>query len=98
MQPALADSVPFVAGEAEAKRRLSAFVAGANASVFYYAKLRDQPGANATSQLSPYLRWGMLSPRLAALAAYEASERASAMKVAPMPRTPAKAPIPGSPS
>ena len=76
MQPALPDSVPFVAGEAEAKRRLSAFVAGASAPIFDYAKLRDQPGANATSQLSTYLRWGMLSPRLAVLAAYEASERA----------------------
>ncbi len=68
--------MPFVAGEAEAKRRLGAFVAGDHAPIYDYAKLRDQPGADATSQLSPYLRWGMLSPRLAALAAYEAIDRA----------------------
>jgi deoxyribodipyrimidine photo-lyase len=72
--PILGASVPFIAGEGEAKRRLGAFVAGDNAPIFNYAMLRDQPGADATSQLSPYLRWGMLSPRLAALAAYEALE------------------------
>ncbi len=59
--PSLPPSVPFVAGEAEGKRRLGTFVGG----------------ADATSQLSPYLRWGMVSARLAALAAYEAIERAS---------------------
>jgi deoxyribodipyrimidine photo-lyase len=68
--------VPFFAGEGEAKRRLGAFVGGEDAPIFRYAQLRDQPGAGATSQLSPYLRWGMISPRLAALAAYEAIERA----------------------
>jgi deoxyribodipyrimidine photo-lyase len=75
--PALPPTVPFAAGEAEAGRRLGAFVRGADAPVFRYGQLRDQPGAGATSQLSPYLRWGMLSPRLAALAAYDAIERAS---------------------
>ena len=74
--PALGASVPFVAGEAEGKRRLGAFVAGEAAAVFTYGARRDQPGADATAQLSPYLRWGMVSPRLAALAAYEAIERA----------------------
>ncbi|MFN8467637.1 MAG: deoxyribodipyrimidine photo-lyase [Caldilineaceae bacterium] len=74
--PALPSSVPFAAGEAEAKRRLGAFVTGEHAPIHDYAKLRDQPGADATSQLSPYLRWGMISPRLAALAAYEAIDRA----------------------
>jgi deoxyribodipyrimidine photo-lyase len=77
--PALPPSVPFAAGEAEAKRRLSAFVSGEHAPIYDYAKLRDQPGTDATSQLSPYLRWGMISPRLAALAAYEAIDRARAL-------------------
>jgi deoxyribodipyrimidine photo-lyase len=72
-----AASVPFIAGEAEGGRRLGAFVTGENAPIFDYARLRDQPGAGATSLLSPYLRWGMVSPRLAALAAYEALERAT---------------------
>jgi deoxyribodipyrimidine photo-lyase len=75
-EPAPPSSVPFTAGEAEAKRRLGAFVTGDHAPIYGYARLRDQPGADATSQLSPYLRWGMISPRLAALAAYEAIDRA----------------------
>ena len=74
--PVLPAGVPFAAGEAEAKRRLAAFVSGDEAPIFRYAHLRNQPAAAATSQLSPYLRWGMISPRLAALAAYEAVERA----------------------
>ena len=76
--PALPSSVPFVAGEGEAKRRLGAFVSGDHAPIHDYAKLRDQPGSDVTSQLSPYLRWGMISPRLAALAAYEAIDHARA--------------------
>ncbi len=77
--PALPSTVPFVAGEVEAKRRLGTFVSGDHAPVYDYAKLRDRPSADATSQLSPYLRWGMLSPRLAALAAYEAIDRARSL-------------------
>lgn len=76
-EPELAAGVPFVAGEAEAKRRLAAFVAGDSAPVFAYGQLRDRPGVAGTAQISPYLRFGMLSPRLAALAAYEAVERAA---------------------
>jgi deoxyribodipyrimidine photo-lyase len=75
-RPSLPSSVPFAAGEAEGKRRLGGFVGGEEAPVFAYALMRDQPGADGTSQLSPYLRWGMISARLAALAAYEALDRA----------------------
>lgn len=74
--PALPASVPFAAGEAEARGRLEAFTQGEDAPIFRYAELRNQPALHATSQLSPYLRWGMVSPRLAASAAYEALERA----------------------
>lgn len=74
--PALPSTVPFPAGEAEARRRLEAFVGGAGAPVFGYAHQRDFPGRDGTAQLSPYLRFGMISPRVAALAAYEAVERA----------------------
>ena len=74
--PPEADALPFPAGENEAKRRLAAFVQGESAPVFSYANNRDLPGVAGTSQLSPYLRFGMLAPRLAALAAYEAIERA----------------------
>jgi deoxyribodipyrimidine photo-lyase len=75
--PVLPASIPFAAGEAEANRRLAAFVTGEAAPVFAYGKLRNQLGAQVTAQLSPYLRWGILSPRLATLAAYEAIEQAS---------------------
>lgn len=37
--------------------------------IYAYAELRDRPDRAATSQLSPYLRFGMLSIREAALAA-----------------------------
>lgn len=56
------------AGEAAARRRLRAFLAGAVAG---YAKGRDVPGEDGTSRLSPYLRFGMLSPRRALAAAFE---------------------------
>jgi deoxyribodipyrimidine photo-lyase len=73
-EPGLHDLFP--AGEAEAKRRLAAFVAGDDALVFRYAARRNEPGSDGTAQLSPYLRFGMVSPRMAAVAAYEAIERA----------------------
>ncbi len=67
----------FTAGEQAAKERLASFVKGSDAPLFGYANNRDRPDLAATSQLSPYLRFGMLSPRMAALAAYEAHERAT---------------------
>jgi deoxyribodipyrimidine photo-lyase len=47
-------------GEASAHERLDAFLAG---DVARYDELRDRPGADATSRLSPYVRWGCLHPR-----------------------------------
>jgi deoxyribodipyrimidine photo-lyase len=73
-EPGLHDLFP--AGEAEAKRRLAAFVAGDDAPVFRYGAQRNDPGSDGTARLSPYLRFGMISPRMAAVAAYEAIERA----------------------
>lgn len=72
--PGLHDSFP--AGEAEAKRRLGAFVAGDAAPIFHYAARRNDPASDGTARLSPYLRFGMISARMAAVAAYEASDRA----------------------
>ena len=46
----------FLAGEAEAKRRLAAFVAGDDAPVFHYAAQRNDPALDGTARLSPYLR------------------------------------------
>jgi deoxyribodipyrimidine photo-lyase len=68
--------VPFAPGEAEARRRLAAFVDGDDAPVYAYGAQRNSPAVDGTSGLSPYLRFGMLSARLAASAAYSAIERA----------------------
>jgi deoxyribodipyrimidine photo-lyase len=73
-EPALPPGVPFPSGEAEAQRRLSAFVEGADAPIYRYAELRDRLDVGGTSGLSPYLRLGMLSARQAAVAALRAGE------------------------
>ena len=51
------------AGEREALRRLEAFLAG---PVYTYGETRNRMDLEGTSALSPYLRFGMLSPRQAA--------------------------------
>ncbi len=47
-------------GEAEVSKKLTSFCAH---RLVDYAKARDYPALNATSQLSPYLAIGVLSPR-----------------------------------
>ena len=49
----------FEPGEAGAERRLSAFL---DAALARYADDRDVPGGTTTSVLSPYLRFGEISP------------------------------------
>lgn len=75
-KPALPESIPFPAGAAEAQRRLGEFTASAEAPIYEYAEKRNLPGQPGTSQLSPYLRLGMISARSAAVAAYTAVARA----------------------
>ena len=53
----------FPAGEAEALRRLDQFTFD---RIDGYSEERDRPDLDSTSALSPYLKFGMLSPRLAA--------------------------------
>ncbi len=75
--PELPKSVPFKAGEAEALRRLEAFVGeNADAPVYRYAEERNFPDLNSTSGLSPYLRFGMLSARQAVVSALVAMQTA----------------------
>jgi deoxyribodipyrimidine photo-lyase len=74
--PALRDGAQFAAGEAEAQRRLQAFTAGEAASITRYRDDRNRPDLEGTSQLSPYLRFGMLSARQAVVAA-QAARRAA---------------------
>lgn len=69
--PEAADADPphFPAGEAEAIRRLTAFLEGPGPPIDQYHEWRDRPDLVGTSQLSPYFRFGMLSARTAAAAA-----------------------------
>lgn len=82
-EPALPESVPFIPGEAEAQRRLIQFTgwtrpaAGNGDLIFNYADGRNQLDGAATSQLSPYLRFGMLSARQAVVRAVAASAAAT---------------------
>lgn len=55
-------------GSAEAEKRLDSFARGTLAT---YAEDRNDPSRDATSTLSPYLHFGMLSARRAALVARE---------------------------
>ncbi len=66
----------FLPGEAEGARRLQAFTAGAGAPVCSYAERRNLLAEAGTSQLSPYLRFGLVSARQAVFAARQAMAQA----------------------
>jgi len=74
--PMLPLSASFPPGEDEALRRLQAFVDGDGAPIYRYAQARNQLDRAGTSQLSPYLRFGMVSARQAVLSALAAARRA----------------------
>ncbi len=61
----VAPSPVYRGGYREARERLDRFVAGPLRS---YATARNQPGAETTSRLSPYLHFGQISPQEVALA------------------------------
>jgi deoxyribodipyrimidine photo-lyase len=75
-EPILPPSVPFEPGEAEGLRRLRAFAGGADAPIYRYGETRNRMDLDGTSQLSPYLRWGMVSALRATVAAVHAIQRA----------------------
>ncbi len=64
----------FPPGEEEVLARLRAFVEGPQAPVYRYAEDRHRIDLPATSRLSPYLRFGLVSPR-AVLAAADTAAR-----------------------
>jgi deoxyribodipyrimidine photo-lyase len=77
-KPALPAGAPFPPGEAEALRRLCAFTApGGPAPIHRYADGRDRMDLAGTSELSPYLRFGMVSAKRAVVAALNAAESAA---------------------
>jgi deoxyribodipyrimidine photo-lyase len=55
----------FRGGTVEARRRLTAFTRGA---LMHYDEARNEPSADGTSLLSPYLHFGHIGPREVALA------------------------------
>jgi deoxyribodipyrimidine photo-lyase len=69
-------AMTWPAGEVEAQRRLHQFAHHDLAPIFDYAQARNFPGVEGTSLLSPYLRFGMVSARQAAVAAFRAVELA----------------------
>jgi len=68
-EPALPAGALFRPGESEAWRRLQAFLEGDDPAIHHYGEGRDRLDLAATSQLSPYLRFGMLSARQAVVGA-----------------------------
>ena len=66
----------FPPGEAEGLRRLRAFAGGFDAPIHQYAEVRNRMDLDGTSQLSPYLRFGMISALRATVAARHAAEHA----------------------
>ncbi len=65
-------STVFPPGEQEAFSRLDAFTGDYEAPIFLYGQDRDRPDLQGTSQLSPYIHFGILSMRQVVTAAYAA--------------------------
>jgi len=63
-------------GEAAARERLVAFTTGPDPEIFRYAEGRNRMDLDGTALISPYLRFGMLSARQAALAAFQSQQSA----------------------
>ena len=71
-----ADPQLFAPGESSAQERLRLFTHGNTPPIYEYARDRDRMDLEATSSLSPYLRFGTLSAAQAVRAAQAAIERA----------------------
>ncbi len=71
--PEFPQDAHFPAGEAEAQRRLSAFI---DSAVFAYGEDRNRMDLEGTSALSPYLHFGVLGLRAAVRQARRAIETA----------------------
>ncbi len=64
-------------GERTANQRLKEFINSETGGIYTYAETRNLLGLSGTAQISPYLRFGMLSARQCIRAAEEAIESAS---------------------
>ncbi len=72
--PSLGPNALFVPGEKTAKQRLERFIDSDGLGIESYSETRNRLDQAGTSQLSPYLRFGMLSARQAIAHAFEAVE------------------------
>lgn len=68
--------IDYIPGEEEANKRLECFTAVTSGDIYSYSEKRNRMDMEATSGLSPYLRFGMVSPRQAVIAAREAGQMA----------------------
>jgi len=75
--PPLSPGIPFIPGEVEALKRLQSFTDRLQGGIASYAGLRNHLDLPGTSGLSPYLRFGMLSPLRAYSVAASALSAAS---------------------
>jgi deoxyribodipyrimidine photo-lyase len=66
----------FPPGESAALKRLDRFIRGVDAQIYRYGEDRNRPDLQGTSTISPYLRFGILSPRRAGIAAIRAAANA----------------------
>ena len=62
----------FLPGEKAAQDLVSSFVVGPDAPIYSYTDLRNHPNLKATSGLSPYFRFGLISIRQAVVIASSA--------------------------
>ncbi len=76
-EPGAWDAGMYPPGEQEALRRLNLFTQERDAAIQQYDTVRNRMDLPGTSQLSPYLRFGMISARTAAVAAVDALENAA---------------------
>lgn len=74
--PSYESSSGFPAGEVAARKRLLNFTEGLEPAIYCYAELRDRMDMDGTARISPYVRFGMLSPREVALQAFKAIQSA----------------------
>lgn len=76
-QPGSGSSLVFKPGEEAAYIRLQEFIGSESNGIYQYAVSRDFMGVAGTAQISPYLRFGMISARQCVYAAQEAMQRTS---------------------
>lgn len=74
--PAASTASPFPASADAAQMRLDSFMENSKSGIYAYKAVRNRPDLEGTSGLSPYFRFGLISARQAAAAAFSALQEA----------------------